>query len=357
MFEKLNVNYISCIYPRKHLRTLYKCRKWSEENPETTATHATPVTITTMTIMKMCLRHDHQGLALTKHTWWLYQLQWQQHCNNLVNSNTNQPPPLLSSSTFMSPLRKNQFPTFDENPDPVVGQNWLKNIESQLQALEVPKWLKVDVVMPFLKKNHQIVWDSFTSHVSSWTNHETTVSRSILETAKVERAWKLFSNFRHVNSGIHFKIQPYWDLYSNYHDKWYLEVTMLKERVDQSNQSTLTVTNLQALQIILEQPVELKLILKDVRMRTKTNNSSLANPPKVDKISSGPIYQVSHPKILPQPTRKESHVLLATYDMMENVTRSLEHALILESWNTGSLDVLTPRIREPDQTLVLLEEF
>ncbi|XP_073270134.1 uncharacterized protein [Primulina huaijiensis] len=40
-------------------------------------------------------------------------------------------------------LRRNRVPTYDGIPDPKVGHNWLKNVESQLHLLEVPEELKI----------------------------------------------------------------------------------------------------------------------------------------------------------------------------------------------------------------------
>ncbi|XP_073041882.1 uncharacterized protein [Primulina eburnea] len=57
-------------------------------------------------------------------------------------------------------LRRNRVPTFDENPNPEVGDNWLKNVESQLHLLEVPEELRVEVVTPFLEDRARKWWET-----------------------------------------------------------------------------------------------------------------------------------------------------------------------------------------------------
>ncbi|XP_073153460.1 uncharacterized protein [Henckelia pumila] len=57
-------------------------------------------------------------------------------------------------------LRKNRAQTFKGDPDPEVGQNWLKNIETQLRLLEIPDEFKVDVVTPFLEEKTSKWWEA-----------------------------------------------------------------------------------------------------------------------------------------------------------------------------------------------------
>ncbi|XP_073024303.1 uncharacterized protein [Primulina eburnea] len=57
-------------------------------------------------------------------------------------------------------LRRNRVPTFDGNPDPQVSHNWLKNVETQLQLLEIPEELKVEVVTPFLEDRARKWWET-----------------------------------------------------------------------------------------------------------------------------------------------------------------------------------------------------
>ncbi|XP_073130858.1 uncharacterized protein [Henckelia pumila] len=56
-------------------------------------------------------------------------------------------------------LRKNRAQTFKGDPDPEVGQYWLKNIETQLRLLEIPDEFKVDVVTPFLEEKAAKWWE------------------------------------------------------------------------------------------------------------------------------------------------------------------------------------------------------
>ncbi|XP_075475646.1 uncharacterized protein LOC142508408 [Primulina tabacum] len=55
---------------------------------------------------------------------------------------------------------KNRVPTFDGNPDPEVGHNWLKNVENKLHLLEIPEELKVEVVTPFLEDRAHKWWET-----------------------------------------------------------------------------------------------------------------------------------------------------------------------------------------------------
>ncbi|XP_073124916.1 uncharacterized protein [Henckelia pumila] len=57
-------------------------------------------------------------------------------------------------------LRKNRAQTFKGDPDPEVGQYWLKNIETQLRLLEIPDEFKVDVVTPFLEEKVAKWWEA-----------------------------------------------------------------------------------------------------------------------------------------------------------------------------------------------------
>ncbi|XP_073309893.1 uncharacterized protein [Primulina huaijiensis] len=57
-------------------------------------------------------------------------------------------------------LRRNRVSTFDGNPDPEVSHNWLKNVESQLNLLEVPEELRVEVVTPFLEDRARKWWET-----------------------------------------------------------------------------------------------------------------------------------------------------------------------------------------------------
>ncbi|XP_073152839.1 uncharacterized protein [Henckelia pumila] len=57
-------------------------------------------------------------------------------------------------------LRKNLAQTFKGDPDPEVGQNWLKNIQTQLRLLEIPDKFKVDVVTPFLEEKAAKWWEA-----------------------------------------------------------------------------------------------------------------------------------------------------------------------------------------------------
>ncbi|XP_073153362.1 uncharacterized protein [Henckelia pumila] len=72
------------------------------------------------------------------------------------------PPPHAPNGTkfHYESLIKNQVPTFDGNPDPEVGQNWFKNVETQLRLLEIPEEHKVDVVTPFLEDKARKWWET-----------------------------------------------------------------------------------------------------------------------------------------------------------------------------------------------------
>ncbi|XP_073056904.1 uncharacterized protein [Primulina eburnea] len=86
-----------------------------------------------------------------------------------LNTNTNQPPPPPPPNGIKhhyESLRRNRVPTFDGNPDPEVGQGWLKNIETQLQLLEVPNELKVTVVTPFLEEKAAKWWETISANMT-----------------------------------------------------------------------------------------------------------------------------------------------------------------------------------------------
>ncbi|XP_073051286.1 uncharacterized protein [Primulina eburnea] len=86
-----------------------------------------------------------------------------------LNTNTNQPPPPPPPNGIKhhyESLRRNRVPTFDGNPDPEVGQGWLKNIEIQLQLLEVPNELKVTVVTPFLEEKAAKWWETISANMT-----------------------------------------------------------------------------------------------------------------------------------------------------------------------------------------------
>ncbi|XP_073024377.1 uncharacterized protein [Primulina eburnea] len=86
-----------------------------------------------------------------------------------VNTNINQPPPPPPPNGIKhhyESLRRNRVPTFDGNPDPEVGQGWLKNIETQLQLLEVPNELKVTVVTPFLEEKTAKWWETISANMT-----------------------------------------------------------------------------------------------------------------------------------------------------------------------------------------------
>lgn len=46
-----------------------------------------------------------------------------------------------------------RVPTFDGNPDPEFGHDYLKHVETQLHLLEVLEEHKVEVLTPFLQEN------------------------------------------------------------------------------------------------------------------------------------------------------------------------------------------------------------
>ncbi|XP_073152036.1 uncharacterized protein [Henckelia pumila] len=78
--------------------------------------------------------------------------------------NGNPPPqavPLVHGVKYhYESLRKNRAQTFKGDPDPEVGQYWLKNIETQLRLLEIPDEFKVDVVTPFLEEKAAKWWEA-----------------------------------------------------------------------------------------------------------------------------------------------------------------------------------------------------
>ncbi|XP_075515766.1 uncharacterized protein LOC142550576 [Primulina tabacum] len=78
-------------------------------------------------------------------------------------SNVIQPPPEPQPRGIKyhyESLRRNRVPTFDGNPDPEVSHNWLKNVEIQLHLLEVPKKLRVEVMIPFLEHRARKWWET-----------------------------------------------------------------------------------------------------------------------------------------------------------------------------------------------------
>ncbi|XP_073049612.1 uncharacterized protein [Primulina eburnea] len=86
-----------------------------------------------------------------------------------LNTNTNQPPPPQLPNGIKhhyESLRRNRVPMFNGNPDPEVGQGWLKNIETQLQLLEVPNELKVTVVTPFLEEKAAKWWETISANMT-----------------------------------------------------------------------------------------------------------------------------------------------------------------------------------------------
>ncbi|XP_073300515.1 uncharacterized protein [Primulina huaijiensis] len=82
-------------------------------------------------------------------------------------------------------LRKNRVPTFDGNPDPEVSHNWLKNIKDQLNLLEVPKGLRVEVVTPFLEDRARKLWEtvslSLAEKLSEFENFKQTSNMILME--------------------------------------------------------------------------------------------------------------------------------------------------------------------------------
>ncbi|XP_073137082.1 uncharacterized protein [Henckelia pumila] len=80
------------------------------------------------------------------------------------NSNANPPPPMGPQVHGVKyqyeSLRKNRAQSFKGDPDLEVGQNWLKNIVTQLFLLEIPDEFKVDVVTPFLEEKTSKWWEA-----------------------------------------------------------------------------------------------------------------------------------------------------------------------------------------------------
>ncbi|XP_073130856.1 uncharacterized protein [Henckelia pumila] len=78
-----------------------------------------------------------------------------------VNQPPPPPPPAQQGTKYhYESLRKNKAPTFDRSSDPEVGQNWLKNMETQLRLLEIPEGVKVNVVTPFLEDKSRKWWEA-----------------------------------------------------------------------------------------------------------------------------------------------------------------------------------------------------
>ncbi|XP_073120539.1 uncharacterized protein [Henckelia pumila] len=77
-----------------------------------------------------------------------------------VNQPLPPPPPAQHGNKYhYESLRKNKALTFDGSSDPEVGQNWLKNMETQLRLLEISEGVKVDVVTPFLEDITRKWWE------------------------------------------------------------------------------------------------------------------------------------------------------------------------------------------------------
>ncbi|XP_073305844.1 uncharacterized protein [Primulina huaijiensis] len=57
-------------------------------------------------------------------------------------------------------LRKNRCPVFKGDADPESSQNWLKSVETQLQLLEIPEALRVEVVVSFLEDKAGKWWET-----------------------------------------------------------------------------------------------------------------------------------------------------------------------------------------------------
>ncbi|KZV31898.1 hypothetical protein F511_42024 [Dorcoceras hygrometricum] len=108
----------------------------------------------------------------------------------LVNPNNNNqspplPPPLRGTKFYYESLRKNKAPTFDGSYDPEVAQTCMKNIETQLQLLEVPDAFKVDVVTPLLDSKAGKWWEAVEPTMTS--NGQVTVRVD----AQVANLWRV----------------------------------------------------------------------------------------------------------------------------------------------------------------------
>ncbi|XP_073119680.1 uncharacterized protein [Henckelia pumila] len=94
----------------------------------------------------------------------------------LENPSTNgNPPPQAVQQVqgvkyHYESLKKNRAQTFKGDPDPEVGQNWLKNIETQLRLLKIPDEFKVDVVTPFLEEKAAKWWETQDMSVVEYTS-------------------------------------------------------------------------------------------------------------------------------------------------------------------------------------------
>ncbi|XP_075481150.1 uncharacterized protein LOC142521861 [Primulina tabacum] len=73
-------------------------------------------------------------------------------------------------------VEKESSSNFRWEPDPEVSHNWLKNVETQLQLLEIPEELRVGIVTPFLENRARKWWE--------------TVSPSLAEVEKI--TWQIF---------------------------------------------------------------------------------------------------------------------------------------------------------------------
>lgn len=118
-------------------------------------THDMLTATVTITTMRMGLRRRHHirlDLASTKQA-------VTTTLQRLVPQNTNKPPPppppppppQNEIKYHYESLRRKQVPTFNDNTDPETSHNWLKQIETQLQLLEVPEELKMNVITSFLE--------------------------------------------------------------------------------------------------------------------------------------------------------------------------------------------------------------
>ncbi|XP_075475708.1 uncharacterized protein LOC142509967 [Primulina tabacum] len=81
----------------------------------------------------------------------------------LVTPNANQqppPPPQGGIKIHYESLRKNRCPTFQEDVDPKLSQNWLKSVETHIGLLEIPDALRVDVIVSFHEGKASKWWEA-----------------------------------------------------------------------------------------------------------------------------------------------------------------------------------------------------
>ncbi|XP_073064039.1 uncharacterized protein [Primulina eburnea] len=83
-----------------------------------------------------------------------------QGLGNLNANQQPQPPPQGEIKFHYESLHKNRCPTFQGDADPELGQNWLKNVETQMLLLEIPNALRVDVIVPFLEGKAMVDYTS-----------------------------------------------------------------------------------------------------------------------------------------------------------------------------------------------------